>query len=245
MIRFCKSFSCLLSLLIVAHVCSAADRSSIPSSISPVYEEMVGNQVFLLWNYMVQKKELKPNESFFIAGWGEEESPLAHQVVSSLKHYHKKAARGQFRFLKNWKDRQKDTRFSGVILVGATSLDGIRKLQLENFQEIASLFSASQSKGFLMVFADGSLARIGLLESIFEGTGLQTRSVMSLSELEFVEDEFNRQAVNLDFPQYRNRILERLVRQGMNPVHAHPVVDQAIQDFRKSQEPKILIVSKN
>jgi len=223
----------------------AEEQHFSPYRISPVYEQMVGNQVFRLWNELIQKKAIQPNDSFFIAGWGKEENSLAHQVVLSFKHDHQKEAHGQFRFLKNWKDHGKDTSSYGVILVGAAQPEGFRQLSLKDFQDIASLYNASRSKGFLVVFASGSQTHLGLLQSIFEGAGLKMHSMMSLFELEYVEGELNRQATNLDFPDTKNRIFERFVRQGMNPVRAHPSTEEAIQNFRKANEPKILIVGKN
>ncbi len=235
----------ILGFVVAIPVCDAIDQRWAGSSISPVYEEMIGNQVFRLWKELIQKKTIKPRDPFYISGWGEEESPLAYRVVSSLKRYHKKGVQGQFRFLKNWKGHSKEASSYGVILVGAAQPEGFRKLSLKDFQNIASLFSASQQKGFLMVFANGSQTHLGLLQSIFEGAGLRVHSIISLFELEYVKDELNRQAINLDFPEYRNQIFERLVRQGMNPVSAHPLVDESIQSFRKAKEPKILIVGKN
>ena len=50
--------------------------------------------------------------------------------------------------------------------------------------------------------------------------------------------------VDLEGLKWRDLIYERFVRGGMNPVNAWPAVDVAVQNFRKSQDSKILIIGK-
>ena len=134
----------------------------------------------------------------------------------------------------------------GVIFADAEPLAELR--------EAAVRFSQSRHQGFMLVFMgtvpmgdrsrDLSLRRIAV-KAVLEERGLRIQDELAPAELEFIEDESGRQAINLDDPQYQNRIYERLVREGMNPVHAWPEAIARIEKFRSLQNKSILIVGKS
>ena len=131
--------------------------------------------------------------------------------------------------------------FRGVILM---EWAGAAESQKMDLKRAASFLSDARHDGFLMVFSGGPLEP-EFLESNLHEPSFNVHAVMGARELEFVKDESGRQAIDLDLPQYRYRIFERLVREGMNPVAAHPAAEQAVQDFRVSYGPKIFIVGKS
>ncbi len=231
------AFTVLACFLMISAAEGKQGEEFSPSQISPVYEQMLGNQVDLLRKEMIRRKELKPADPFLVVGWTTDQDALASQITSALKQNHSKRESWEAVFLNDWGRSHDNRPFQGVILLATE--------HFEILQQAAAYIGRPQSKGFLMVFTRGSATHMGFVQSLFEGAGLRVRSVMTLAELEFSKDGMNRQAINLDFPEYRNQIFERLVREGMNPVNAHPTADKAIQDFRSAKDQKILIVGKN
>ncbi|MBI3999076.1 MAG: hypothetical protein HY351_00525 [Candidatus Omnitrophica bacterium] len=214
--------------------------------ISPVYEEMLANEVVLLWRGLVKEGTLKPEAPFLIAGWGQDDEPLALKVAESLEQKHDLQGHWEAVSFQDWKETRENTPFQGVIFINLDSNKATSKKGsfLEVLKEAAAFIGSSENEGFLVMFIRGYMNH-AWLESTVEEAGLKLKAVLKPYELEFVEDELGRQTVDLDFPKWRNMIYERFVREGMNPVAAHPQTDEAIEYFRKSQEPKILIAGKD
>lgn len=134
----------------------------------------------------------------------------------------------------------------GVIFVDAEPLAELREAAVD--------FSQPEHLGFMLVFmgtvptGDRSRdlsSRRTAVRAVLEEQGLHIHEELAPAELEFIEDESGRQAINLDDPQYQNQIYERLVREGMNPVHAWPETQELIRRFRSLQNKSILIVGKS
>src|SRR3989338_3487630 len=83
---FCLARCLPMTVLIVVFSSQMAWSQSKEFShpISPVYEELLGNQIYLLWEELVQKKD----QPFFIAGWKEAEAALASHILSAAKKRH-------------------------------------------------------------------------------------------------------------------------------------------------------------
>lgn len=130
-----------------------------------------------------------------------------------------------------------------AILVGFDSPRGIHAdLFSVELKKIDARLQDYAQGVFVLVRMNGYMNR-GWLESVAEDAGFKIEKVMAERELEFVEDAQGRQMVHLDMPQFRSKIEERLVREGMNPVSAYSTTDEAIQMFRRENQ-KILILSK-
>jgi len=254
-------YSFFLLLFLLPRVLPAETKSNFLERLSPVYEEMLANQVFSLWHELLGQEKVGQKEKFYIIGIGETEDLLASRIVSSLERNHPEAAQwelGDQRLLRRPYGTPRNDVPSGTVQSAAVIASEAKQSEdhapfrgvilsklgtPETIDSLASFIGRPENEGFLLLLTDRYVNRTWL-ESNIEDTGLKIKTVMTECELEFVEDELGRQAVDLDFAKWRNLIYERLVRDGMNPVHAHPATDEIIQRFRRSHKSKIAIVEK-
>ena len=215
-----------------------ADRA--PGSISPVHEEMVGNQIRALhrrlWND--PSKPIVSSESFSVMGWNEDAKALAAKVAKQVRT---KKGLENLQFV----NRRVKAPFHGVILVAVGKIENVsQEQQLEKeVPEAVQFLALPSNKGFILVFTwtEPDRKQVGALIKKY---GFRVIESISERELEFVKDEKGRQMVGLDDLKWQSLIYERFVRGGMNPVNAWPAVEEAVQNFRKSQDSKILIIGK-
>lgn len=181
--------------------------------ISPIYEEMLANQIYLLWQEFFSQKIIEEKDPFFIRSDDASQS-LVVTVDSILKKNYPSI---------NWKMKPLETNTSFGILF----------IQDEN-----EYLDLGNEQGYVLMFADDPIDSIVVK---LRKRGFNLRSKVSLFELEHVKNEHGRQIFNLDDPRLTQRVFERMVREGMNPVYAHPETEKAVKDFRKLKEPKLLI----
>ena len=117
----------------------------------------------------------------------------------------------------------------------------ITKPEPSEFSKAVSLLNESKEESFVVALAFQS--ERAQWESTAEKWGLSLNDSLSVPELEFAKDEAGRQVVDLDDPKYEYQIYERLVREGMNPVLAHPEASEAIRRLRRMTEVQILFFS--
>ena len=117
----------------------------------------------------------------------------------------------------------------------------ITKPEPSEFSKAVSLLNESKEESFVVALAFQS--ERAQWESTAEKSGLSLADSVSIPELEFAKDEAGRQVVDLDDPKYEYQIYERLVREGMNPVLAHPEASEAIRRLRRMTEVQILFFS--
>ena len=215
--RFVLLCSVFIFSLILNHSTIFAETDNLGNSgkmISPVYEEMLANEIYLLWRDFFSQKVIQETDPFYVQSDDSDQS-LAVSVSSILKKKYPAI---------NWRTEISEANTSfGVLFIQ----DGNDEyLDLRNEQ------------GYVLVFANDPVD--GVIEKLRK-RGFNLRSKLSLFELEHIKNERGRQIFNLDDPRLTRRVFERMVRKGMNPVHAHPATEEAIKDFRKLKEPKLLI----
>ncbi len=205
-----------LSLSIFISNGNAANLSSVGKRISPVYEEMLANQIYLLWRELLSQKAVQEQDPFYIQSIVDDQS-LTVDLGSILKKYHPSV---------NWRTNlEEDGSFAGILLI-----PGSEKLPGPNIRS---------GQGYLMVFVNEPEDK--KITAELNTHGFTLHSELSLFELEYVKDEKGRQIIDLDRPRFISQIFERLVQEGMNPVNAHLAADEAIKDFRKLKKPKLVI----
>jgi len=75
------------------------------------------------------------------------------------------------------------------------------------------------------------------------GDGLKIIEDIRESELEFLKDASGRQVVDLSDPKVIGQVYERLVYEGIHPVQAWPLAEEAVRRFRTSND-RILIAGR-
>ena len=226
-----------LSFLCLSTALSGEIGQATPYRLSPVYEEMLGNQVYSLWKNLIQRHLINGTAPFYVAGWNQSEG-LAEKVTASLRRTHGGFCDWRLGSLDDWKGKKP---FRGVILIGSADSN---LAPASDFRKAAAFFIGSkENKGYLILFLKEA-EQVAEFKPILKEAGLESKSVFALKEIEFAKDEWGRQVVDLDSPDYQYRIFEQLVREGMNPVRAHPMVEEAVKHFRNADKPKILIVGK-
>lgn len=212
----------LLCLLLFSSIAYGEAKSALRAgeSISPVYEDMLAHQIYQLRKELIKQKTIQPEEDFAIMGLDREEHQLASEVLSHLKRNYPKV---------NWQPPRR-IRIQGVLL-----MDGSQETDITKAAKFIQ-------KGYLMVF--GLKPANGELITKLTDAGFRLHSEVSGFELEYVKNDEGRQIIDLDEPYFTNQIFERLVKQEMNPVHAHLAAEQAIKDFRKLKELKLVIFGK-
>ena len=172
-----------------------------------------------------------------MVGWNQNEG-LAEKVTASLRRTHGGFCDWRLGSLDNWKDKRP---FQGVILIGSADSN---LAPASDFRRAAAFFIGSkENKGYLILFLREA-GQVDVFGPILKEAGLESKNVIALKEIEFAKDEWGRQVVDLDSPDYQYRIFEQLVREGMNPVRAHSMVEEAVKHFRNADEPKIMIAGK-
>jgi hypothetical protein len=201
--------------------------------ISPLYEEMLGNQIVSLRRELVDQKIIRAGEPFSVSSWNEDEQALACHIAAYLQASQNETGAWQCVPVSS------DQAHRVVILMESDFSDSTL---LKEFAQAVQFLSREGNAGFLIVILRPPL-KFDSLNSIVVRSGLAIHTLMKESEIEFLKDGSGRQRISLDFPEPRRRIYERLVREGMNPVSAEGARDQAIRDFRAS-EAHILMVRK-
>ena len=184
-------------------------------SVSPLYEEMLANQIYSLRRELLDQKTITEEDPFYLFS-DEEGQVLIADIGKILKKNHPAIS---------WSMNAGEKGMVGVQLI-----HDVEKWLTSKFKNPIS---------YVLVLTDEPpddklLAKLS-------AKGLLVHSELSLFELEFVKNEQGRQIVNLDDPSVQNRVFQRLVREGMNPVFAHSATDEGIKNFRKLKKPKLLI----
>jgi hypothetical protein len=187
MIRFIKSLPFfIISLLfpVSAFSQNQTDTWSQVRVASPVFEEMLTNQITSFRRTITQDK-LKQNESSFV----------------------------------------------------------VIEADPSEFSKVIPSLNQAKEESFVVALAFHS-DRVQL-EAIAGQFGFSLSEAVPVPELEFAKDESGRQIVNLDDPKYEYQIYERLVREGLNPVEAHPYARQAIEHLRQMDNIQVLFFTKS
>ncbi|GEM_PF-4710026 len=223
-LRYHKQFVIIFSLICFSNCFAYAqeiEADKIGTSISPIYEQMLANEIDLLRREMVSKKEIKAGDDFHIASFNHDQlSPF--QIAAFLNHRYPSV---------HWRIGTEENKlFQGIFLINeaAKLKEAIRYIKNRGAE--------------IILFTDQPVDE--KLTAQLKESGFQIHSQMSLFELEYVEDEKGRQIVDLSNTRYQNQIFVRLVREGMNPVNAHTATAEAVQNFRKLREPRLLILDK-
>lgn len=226
----------IFPLLILTSQWVSADVSSF-HELSPVYEEMLANQVDQLRRELVQYGQIDKSEPFWVAGWDRASGVIALEVIQSL-------LKRKFKF-KNWRyaDVLPSNDFHGVVLFSLSAPQSSEELMAEI--EAAIRFTGNEPHvGFLVIFVPNDIARKPL-EVLIQQCGSRIRYAIPERELEFVKDASGRQIVHLDDDRFRLKIYARFVQKGMNPVLAMPASVEAIRRFRTSENRTILVVERS
>lgn len=219
-----SGFVVLISCFLAVTIGYTADSETVTHSISPVYEEMLGYQIKSMWRDLSkQHSELKHQEPRLVA-LDEQGEALIESVI---KRSHNEIASA----LNELRPRNDG---SAVIIILLTQSDPA------SLAKAAAYIGSRDAVQALLLTEEP----VDSLISQIQNAGLAVVSVMSAFELEYVKGEDGRQIVQLDDPAYHQKIFERLVREGMNPVEAHPIVDQAVQDFRKLDRLKLVVLAR-
>jgi len=189
-------------------------------NISPIYQEMLANQIDRLRKELIDQKIIQPQEGFVVMGVARDEHQLADEVISHLKRKYPEV---------NWQSSS-DVSFYGIILMNGTQESALSKA--------GSLIE----KGYLIIFAEEPID--ASLKEMLKNQGFTIHSELSLFELEYVKNSEGRQMVNLDEPYFIHEIFKQRVREGINPVQAHEAAEQAVKDFRKLKKPKLMVFGK-
>ncbi|OGX04883.1 MAG: hypothetical protein A3G87_04500 [Omnitrophica bacterium RIFCSPLOWO2_12_FULL_50_11] len=214
----------------------SAETSSF-HELSPVYEEMLGNQVDQLRRELARNGFVDEREAFWVAGWDRESRVLAFGVTRSLSQ--KRATFKNWRFAEALPARD----FRGVIFFMFNTAQMTEESKAE-MKEAIRFMANGQHVGFLMIIAPKEFDH-SLLETMIGASGLRISDVIPERELEFVKDASGRQIINLDGDRFRLKVYERLVREGMNPVYAMPASGEAIHRFRTDGNGTILVVERS
>jgi hypothetical protein len=115
---------------------------------------------------------------------------------------------------------------------GDASIDWDSILFLTEDQATLSLETSEKE---IMVVAFGKKSDQDQIETDFEKKELGLGVSFTIPELEYAKDKVGRQIANLGEPYYEQLIFERLVREGLNPVLAHPEANEALHKLRQME----------
>jgi hypothetical protein len=203
-----------LSILTPGRV-NAYDASPKTHLISPVYEEMLANQIHRL------NRQLRGGEAIFhVRSWGEAD-------------------------IEGWRFAHEEDGgpFEGIVLVDATREAVNPIIDLGVIVEAGQFLAKQGNDGFLLIVANASFEREALEEPLLK-EGLLILDQFPEWELEYVKDNSGRQVIDLDSAQAIERVYERLVREGMNPVGAWPKAVDLATEFRTRDDRTILVVGR-
>ncbi|OGW90099.1 MAG: hypothetical protein A3A73_01005 [Omnitrophica bacterium RIFCSPLOWO2_01_FULL_50_24] len=244
-------------------------RAPVFHELSPVYEEMLANEIAAFRFERVTEKAARATEPFTVTGWDSEAKQLALEVMFHLQRRPRSAVRTSAQTALTLSEKNVEFFPKSTPRIGASDQtvqhqNGVfhhRPFAYDEHEEnsYGILLAVVNSQTFeeaLQSFRQGSrddflilLPRDGLdfetIQSSVRAIRLTIHATITEPELEYVKDKTGRQLLNLDWSAPRERIYERYVYEGMNPVYAWPEVDQAIQKFRSSDKIAAVVVRRN
>ena len=215
MIHFIKSLSFFIILIVFSVSAFGQDQANVWSQVrqaSPVFEEMLANQIASVRRKLIKDKLLQEESSFYVVGEIDEDKAF-DRIIAYLNGF------------------EPSVYWSGLFF------------SVSELSKAISLINEDRKETFIVMLAFKSDR--SQWELAVEKEGLNLYDSISIPELEFVKDKAGRQIVNLNGSPYEYRIYERLVREGMNPVEAHPEAGKAIEKLKQMSDIQVLFFTKN
>jgi hypothetical protein len=208
--------------------------------IAPAFGEMLANQVFENYRvYFGSVLSKSKSEKLTILLKTNDNGVLALDILSSIQKKAKHSIK--------WRRFEKRIMLYNVL----PSLEQVKQAENVNGKNAsfdAVLFEEKKMEEWDRAIT-GPCLWIDLLpeseaKEFKPVTGREVIGKWKPFELEFVKDSKGRQYLSLDDINFQDKIFERVVERGMNPVSAHKAVKEFIQAFRSNGETLVIFTGK-